>query len=94
MPTIVNPGLVYDAGLDAFLYFQDDEELYKITYLSVGSYSVQKMGLSGTKPSRLASGTHNGGRIGIWGRMAHVPKLKGVCIIQGHNRPAYFVRTG
>ena len=88
------PGLVYDSGLDAFLYFQDDGYLYKMAYLTAASYYVERLTLIGTPPAVLASGRHNGGHIAIYTRMQYVPRLRGVCIIQGHNRPAYFVRTG
>ena len=87
------PGLVYDPGLGKFLWFQDDGFLYAITYVSPGEYSVDRMTLAGTPPTLLASGVHNGGHVGIWSRMQYVPNLKGVCIIQAYNRPAYFVRT-
>jgi hypothetical protein len=86
------PGLVYDPGLGRFLWFQDDGFLYAITYVSAGEYSVERMTLAGTPPTVLASGVHNGG-VGIWSRMQYVPRLRGVCIIQAYNRPAYFVRT-
>src|SRR4030095_200382 len=44
------PGLVYDSGLDAFLYFKDDGYLYKMTYLTAASYSVERLTLTGTPP--------------------------------------------
>ncbi len=87
-------GLVYDPGLDKFVYFQDDGFLYTITRVSPTAYSVDRMTLAGTPPAVLGSGVHNGGGyVGVWSRMQYIPRLRGVCIIQAYDRPAYFVRT-
>jgi len=84
-------GLVYDKGLGKFLLFQDDGHLYAITRVSVATWSVDRMVLSGTAPDALHSA--GAGLPAIWGRMQYVPNLDGVCIIQAYDRPAYFVKT-
>ncbi len=86
-------GFVYDSGLDKFLLFQDDGFIYTITYVSKSEWSVDRLALAGTSPVVGASSIHSGGPCAIWGRMQYVPKLRGVCIIQAYNKPAYFVKT-
>jgi hypothetical protein len=84
-------GLVFDLVLGKFLLFQDDGYLYTITKVSMSNWSVDRLPLTGTAPSPMHSAAP--GYPAIWGRMQYVPNLKGVCIIQAYDRPAYFVRT-
>jgi hypothetical protein len=84
-------GLVFDRGLGKFLLYQDDGYLYAISRASDRTWLVDRLSLTGTPPQ---SGHSAGpGLVAIWGRMQYVPNLKGVCIIQGYDRPAYFVKT-
>ncbi len=85
--------MVYDPGIDKFLLFQDDGFIYTITYVSASEWSVDRLPLTGVAPAVGASGIHSGGSCAVWGRMQYVPNLRGVCIIQAYNKPAYFVRT-
>jgi hypothetical protein len=84
-------GLAFDQGLGRFLLFQDDGYLYTITRVSVTGWSVDRLPLSGTPPDAMHSA--GPGLAAIWGRMQYLPNLDGVCIIQAHDRPAYFVKT-
>jgi len=77
--------------LNKFLLFQDDVFLYTITQLSLSNWVVDRLPLSGTPP--IAGHSAALGYPAIWGRMQYVPNLKGVCIIQAADRPAYFVKT-
>lgn len=86
-------GLVYDIVLKKFLLFQDDGFIYTITFVSKSEWSVDCLALTGISPVAGASGVHSGGPCAVWGRMQYVPNLRGVCIIQAYNKPAYFVRT-
>jgi hypothetical protein len=85
--------MVWDEGLGAFLYFQDDGYLYAITYVSDAEYRVDRMPLAGVPPTPGGSGVHSGGPCAIYGRMQYVPNLKGVVIVQRYDADAYFVRT-
>jgi hypothetical protein len=84
-------GLVFDPVLGKFLLFQDDGFLYTITKVSMASWLVDRLALSGTPPAAGHSAAP--GYAAIWGRMQYVPNLKGVCILQAADRPAYFVKT-
>jgi hypothetical protein len=84
-------GLVFDSVLNKFLLFQDDGFLYTITKVSIANWAVNRLALSGLPPAVMHSA--GPGRPAIWGRMQYVPNLKGVCIIQAPDRPAYFVKT-
>ena len=84
-------GLVFDSVLNKFLLFQDDGFLYTITQLSLSNWSVDRLPLSGTPPAAGHSAAV--GYPAIWGRMQYVPNLKGVCIVQAADKPAYFVKT-
>jgi len=84
-------GLVFDRGLGKFLLFQDDGRLYTITKITMANWNVDRLPLSGVAPDVMHSG--GTGLPAIWGRMQYVPNLKGVCIVQAYDRPAYFVRT-
>lgn len=84
-------GLVFDSVLNKFLLFQDDGFLYTITKVSLGNWAVDRLPLSGSPPAVMHSASV--GYPAIWGRMQYVPNLKGVCIIQAYDRPAYFVKT-
>jgi hypothetical protein len=101
--TVLNKAcpLIYDPGIDKFLLFVDDGYLYTLTWLSNSSYSVDRLALSQsldrpparTPPTVGASTVAGSSQAAIWSRMQYVPNLKGVCIIQAYNKPAYFVRT-
>jgi hypothetical protein len=82
---------VFDSVLNKFLLFQDDGFLYTITKVSIANWAVDRLALSGLPPAVMHSA--GPGRPAIWGRMQYVPNLKGVCIIQAPDRPAYFVKT-
>jgi hypothetical protein len=84
-------GLVFDQGLKKFVLFQDDGHLYTIAKASATTWNVERLALSGVAPQTLHSSA--GYMPAIWGRMQYVPNLKGICIIQAYDRPAYFVRT-
>jgi len=84
-------GLVFDAVLGKFVLFQDDGYLYTIAKVSMSNWSVNRLSLTGTAPEAMHSAAP--GLAAIWGRMQYVPNLKGVCIIQAYDRPAYFVKT-
>ena len=84
-------GLVFDRGLGKFLLYQDDGYIYTISRASGASWQVDRLELTGTAPQSGHSA--EAGLIAIWGRMQYVPNLRGVCIIQAYDRPAYFVRT-
>jgi hypothetical protein len=84
-------GLVFDPVLNKFLLFQDDGFLYTITKVSIGNWAVNRLALTGSAPAAMHSASV--GHPAIWGRMQYVPNLKGVCIIQAADRPAYFVKT-
>jgi hypothetical protein len=84
-------GIVYDPNLKKFVLFQDDGHLYTIDRATTSTWQVERMALSGAAPQTLHS---SGGYMpAIWGRMQYVPNLKGICILQAYDRPAYFVRT-
>jgi hypothetical protein len=77
--------------LNKFLLFQDDGFLYTITKVSIANWAVNRLALTGVPPT-----VGHSARVGypaIWGRMQYVPNLKGVCIIQAPDKPAYFVKT-
>jgi len=84
-------GLVFDSVLNKFLLFQDDGFLYTITKVSIANWAVNRLALTGAPPAAMHSA--GPGRPAIWGRMQYVPNLKGVCIIQAPDKPAYFVKT-
>jgi hypothetical protein len=84
-------GLVFDPVLNKFLLFQDDGFLYTITKVSIANWAVNRLALTGVPPT--AGHSARVGYPAIWGRMQYVPNLKGVCIIQAPDRPAYFVKT-
>ena len=84
-------GLVFDRGLGKFLLYQDDGYLYTVSRASAANWQVDRLPLAGPAPEPRHSAAP--GLIAIWGRMQYVPNLNGVCIIQAHDRPAYFVRT-
>jgi len=84
-------GLVFDSVLNKFLLYQDDGFLYTITKVSIANWAVNRLALTGVPPT-----VGHSARVGypaIWGRMQYVPNLKGVCIIQAPDKPAYFVKT-
>jgi hypothetical protein len=84
-------GLVFDPVLNKFLLFQDDGFIYTVTKVTTGNWAVDRLALTGVPPA-----VGHSARVGypaIWGRMQYVPNLKGVCIIQASDRPAYFVKT-
>ena len=82
---------MFDSVLNKFLLFQDDGFLYTITKVSLGSWAADRLALTGSPPAAMHSASV--GYPAIWGRMQYVPNLKGVCIIQAYDRPAYFVKT-
>jgi hypothetical protein len=84
-------GLVFDAGLGTFVLFQDDGHLYTIARASTADWNVDRLPMTGTAPPPTPSARE--GRPALWGRFQYVPNLKGVCIVQSHDRPVYFVRT-
>jgi hypothetical protein len=84
-------GLVFDPVLSKFLLFQDDGFLYTITKVSIANWAVNRLALTGVPPAAMRSA--GVGYPAIWGRMQYVANLKGVCIIQAADRPAYFVKT-
>jgi len=86
-------GFVYDFGLGKFLLFQDDGFIYTVTYVSKMEWSVDRLTLAGAAPVVGASSIHSGAPCAVWGRMQYVPNLRGVCIVQAYNKPAYFVKT-
>ena len=55
--------------------------------------SIAPATTTGTPPPAYKSHVSGYPYIFIWGRMQYVPNLKGVCIIQAGNQPAYFVKT-
>jgi hypothetical protein len=84
-------GIVFDPVLNKFVLFQDDGHLYTISKATASTWNVERMALSGVAPQTLHSSF--GYMPAIWGRMQYVPNLKGICIVQAYDRPAYFVRT-
>lgn len=84
-------GLVFDRGLGKFVLYQDDGYLYAISRVSSRIWRVDRLPLTGRPPDSAHSAEP--GLVAIWGRMQYVPNLRGVCIIQAYDRPAYFVRT-
>jgi hypothetical protein len=84
-------GLVFDAGLGMFVFFRDDGYLYTIARSTSTDWFVDRMSVTGTPPVPTANARE--GRPALWGRFQYVPNLKGVCIVQSHDRPVYFVKT-
>jgi hypothetical protein len=84
-------GLVFDRGLGKFVLYQDDGYLYAISRVSSRIWRVDRLPLTGRPPDSAHSAEP--GLVAIWGRMQYVPNLRGVCIIQAYDRPAYFIRT-
>ena len=84
-------GLVFDGGLGMFALFQDDGHLYTIARTTRTDWFVDRLPMTGAAPVPTANA--RAGRPDLWGRFQYVPNLKGVCIVQAHDRPVYFVKT-
>jgi hypothetical protein len=93
--------LEYDRGLDKFILFQDDQKLYTLTCTSTSTWTfrVDKLVDALTPSTVIGSGvpklygSKQGQVMAMWGRMRYVHALGGVCVIQGADQNAFFVRT-
>jgi hypothetical protein len=85
----VGGGFVYDPGLRAFLLFQGNGSLLKITPSGATDWYVDYLSTTGTPPPVDTSL----GMEQLAGRMQHVASLRGVCILFQPGQDAYFIRT-
>jgi len=85
----VGGGFIYDPGLSAFLLFQGNGSVLKITPSGATDWIVDSLAITGTAPPVDTSlGSEQ-----LAGRMQYVAALRGICIVFQASQNAYFIRT-
>src|SRR4030095_16044861 len=85
----IGGGFIYDPGLRAFLLFQGNGRVLKITPSGATDWFVDYLATTGAPPPvDTTLGSEQ-----LAGRMQYVAALRGVCIVFQASQDAYFIRT-
>jgi hypothetical protein len=85
-------GLIFDPGIGKHLYFKDDGFVYALDWAGT-AWNVAHLPLIGSGPLANVSQIAGSTPAAVWTRFQYVPNLRGFCLLQAYNKPAYFVRT-